>query len=298
MKNVPIIGKFLAIIAIFGVFAIGVAFYATNRIEAVNNGYSGLGSHEQSATLNVSRAARHLQTMRASIIELAIARDQASIEKATAALAASRESFEGYMDDAIKQSPQDASDLTALKARGAAAMDHDCAEAIRLGKLPPTPVNVEAATTSLLQTCSPSFEARTAEYSAEMDKLTNRIDTASRALTTMTRQTVLTTFAVILGGLLLVATMAFFAIRSWITLPLKGLNATMERLASGDLTAIIDGEDRKDEVGSMAKTVQVLAAASIRSTAPMSKSCTKAAKGRSLAAARLVWNRSQAGWVM
>jgi methyl-accepting chemotaxis protein len=60
-----------------------------------------------------------------------------------------------------------------------------------------------------------------------------------------------------------VIAIAFFAIRSWITNPLGALNKVMERLAGGDLTASVVGEERKDEVGSMAKTVQVFKAAGL-----------------------------------
>ena len=40
---------------------------------------------------------------------------------------------------------------------------------------------------------------------------------------------------------------------------IRSLGSVMGRLAEGDLTAVVVGEDRKDEVGSMAQAVQVSA---------------------------------------
>ncbi len=61
----------------------------------------------------------------------------------------------------------------------------------------------------------------------------------------------------IFGGLVVVVAAAVFGLRVWITSPLAALNRVMERLARGDLNTVVTGADRRDEVGSMAKTVQV-----------------------------------------
>jgi methyl-accepting chemotaxis protein len=52
-------------------------------------------------------------------------------------------------------------------------------------------------------------------------------------------------------------TTSFFAIRVWLVQPIKLLAATMVQLANGHLAVPVTGADRKDEVGSMAKAVQV-----------------------------------------
>jgi methyl-accepting chemotaxis protein len=266
MKNVPIIGKFLVIIAIFGVFAIGVAFYATSQMQKINTDYTSLLGQEEAASIDLSRASRHLQTMRASIDELVIATNQQGIDRGAASLAEARKNFEEFMgatskalasDTTDKVSLADANDIDALHARGISVVEKDCADAIKYGSLPSTPQNVKLAEAALLGTCSPAFEALTPVFKTETDKMVSRSDTNAQELAKLTKNTVVMTFGVILGGLAMVIGIAFFAIRSWITTPLRNLNGTMETLAKGDLTALVSGEDRKDEVGSMARTVQV-----------------------------------------
>ncbi len=56
------------------------------------------------------------------------------------------------------------------------------------------------------------------------------------------------------GGLLL----SLFVARRGILLPLRGLNATMHRIADGDLDSAVEGADRRDEIGQMAGSLQIL----------------------------------------
>jgi methyl-accepting chemotaxis protein len=73
----------------------------------------------------------------------------------------------------------------------------------------------------------------------------------------VTKGVIATTFALILGGLAAVMIGGFFGIRAWVAAPMKGLSSVMDRLAKGDLQARVEGADRGDELGGMARAVQV-----------------------------------------
>ncbi|WP_374890949.1 methyl-accepting chemotaxis protein [Ensifer soli] len=47
------------------------------------------------------------------------------------------------------------------------------------------------------------------------------------------------------------------AIRAWLVLPVRALAETMARLADGDLASTVEGTERRDEIGSMARAVNV-----------------------------------------
>ncbi len=55
----------------------------------------------------------------------------------------------------------------------------------------------------------------------------------------------------------------FFAVRAWIVAPVKALQGVVGRLSGGDLQANVLGSDRKDEIGGMARAVQVFKDAGI-----------------------------------
>ena len=66
------------------------------------------------------------------------------------------------------------------------------------------------------------------------------------------------TMSAIITGILAMLTivLATFIVRS-ITVPVSGLTEVMQRLADGDLAVTVDGTERGDEIGSMAKAVGV-----------------------------------------
>jgi methyl-accepting chemotaxis protein len=63
----------------------------------------------------------------------------------------------------------------------------------------------------------------------------------------------------IVGGaaLILIAVSAGFLLSRGIAVPIRGMTAVMGRLAAGDNTVLIEGLDRRDEIGAMAKAVEV-----------------------------------------
>jgi methyl-accepting chemotaxis protein len=71
-----------------------------------------------------------------------------------------------------------------------------------------------------------------------------------------------------IGGLVLVATLLLaWLINRDITGAFSGLRPVMDRLAQGDLSAAIPGTDRGDELGAMARTVQVFKDNAVRAAA-------------------------------
>src|SRR5579859_473689 len=262
VKNIPIIGKFLAVLALFGLFVLGVAFYATSQLKKIDAGYSAIIDAD-AATPLLARGSRAAQSARASIGDLMIATSDETDRKAEAAIAVSRKSLVDFMDQAAKASPSDAPDIQALKAQSLSVIDNDCAESMRLGKAATAPADVIKTLPVYAQQCAPKFGPLEPAFAAKIDAMTKAANKASDDLTATTNRTIMLTFGVILGGLVLVVGFAFFAIRTWVARPLKGLNETMESLAKGDLTVAVAGEDRRDEVGSMAKTVQVFKDAAI-----------------------------------
>jgi methyl-accepting chemotaxis protein len=78
-------------------------------------------------------------------------------------------------------------------------------------------------------------------------------DTLQRVAST----TILITFAAIIGGMSFLVALSFFAITAWVVTPIKLLRAVTGRLAEGDFTANVPATDRRDEIGGLARAVQV-----------------------------------------
>jgi methyl-accepting chemotaxis protein len=263
MNNVPIVGKFLTVLAAFAAFAIGVSIYSTHQMQHIDGGYSALKAQKIEALLQIARGNRDFETAHGAIADLMIAKSDEDNRVAKARFDEGRREFVKSMDAASKALPAEAADFDALKGRAVSVMDSDCAEAIRQGNAATSDAGVLASQQVYLHDCSPKFPEISTALKAKVDNLNGAAATADAVLTDDTNRGITITYAVILGGLALVVASAFFAVRRWITEPLKGLISVMQRLAEGDLAARVQGEERQDEVGAMAKTVQVFKDAAI-----------------------------------
>jgi methyl-accepting chemotaxis protein len=83
VKHLPIVVKFLSILAVFGIFGIDAASYATSQIRTIARGYEGLETSSTIAHLAILQADLALQGARAAIEDLQIsstaARNQAAM---------------------------------------------------------------------------------------------------------------------------------------------------------------------------------------------------------------------------
>jgi methyl-accepting chemotaxis protein len=114
-----------------------------------------------------------------------------------------------------------------------------------------------------LKEFSPIFPSLTRGITAAANRIAGEVSTDETALRGQTSGTIKATFLAVLAGLLLVMLSAIFVVRAWITAPVTRLQIVMGRLSGGDLQAEIAGAERKDEIGGMARAVQLFKNAGI-----------------------------------
>lgn len=249
MRNIPVVGKFLTVFALFGICAILIAAYSAVQIKTIDKSYSDLIEHDSAAALNLALANHALLNGRAALADMMIAFTEEGNAAAEVEAKATRGEFAQLMDKAIASVPGD-SRLPALKDEALRLYNVTCKNAWNLGR---TASNVEEALASQKafgMECQPVFARIGAKLTQIATEITTRNDTESGALTETSDQTALITVVAVILGFLTVVVAGYFAIRTWLVTP-------MQRLANGDLSANIDGTDRRDEVGTMAKAVQI-----------------------------------------
>lgn len=250
------------IIAVFGVFVIGTTIFTTGKMRRIGDAYSAMGDHEVAAALAATRANHAFATSRGAVGELLLSSTDAGNQLATASLEASRGEMTRGFDEAIKAMPGDA-DLVSLKAASFAILGNDCARSISEGAAANTEATVAASQVTFLRECSPKFPPLSKRLSDKATALQVTARDKDNALIIETNHAIVLTFGIILGGLVLVGGCAIYAVRSWISAPMSALEGVMKRLAGGELDAVVSGADRRDELGAMAKAVQVFKEAGI-----------------------------------
>ncbi len=257
MKNISIIGKFLLILSAFGVFTLTVAVYVGGQMAKIDSGYTALGAGPQAAATDLAQGNQKLTAMRRSIADLLIATTDNQNQLAAQDLKDSQKAFGDYLDAAARAEPNNAADYQALKARGLEIIDHPCAATIRDAMADSNPAAVVASQARYLTDCAPAFPPLANDMAAKVKSVIAEANAKDEALTGVTKGAIMATFVLILVGLAAVIVGGFFATRTWIVAPMKGLSSTMDRLARGDFQVRVEGEDRGDELGGMARAVQV-----------------------------------------
>ncbi len=125
MKNLSIVGKFAALMAVFGVFTLGVATYSASQISKIDESYTDLLRHDSIAALALGKADKAFENGRAAIGDLLMLTDDALNAKAIKELKDAHDAFLGEMDRAIAAAPQEAT-LVDLKAAGLNVLDNVC----------------------------------------------------------------------------------------------------------------------------------------------------------------------------
>jgi methyl-accepting chemotaxis protein len=257
MRNISIIGKFLLILSGFGVFTLAIAFYVASQMWQIDAGYTALVAGPEAAAVHTAQANRELTAMRRSIADLVISTTDAQNQAAIADLQEARAAFSDSLDGAAKVDPGAAADYEGLKTRGLEIVDQTCAPAIKAGSTARSITDISASQAIYLKDCAPAFPALVKDMAAKVKSVVADAYTKGDGLTGVSKGAIAATFALIIGGLVAVMIGGFFAVRAWVVSPMKGLSSTMDRLARGDFQVRVEGEDRGDELGHMARAVQV-----------------------------------------
>ncbi|SES21214.1 methyl-accepting chemotaxis sensory transducer with TarH sensor [Rhizobium sp. NFR03] len=256
MKHIPIIGKFLSLMGVFALFSLGVAFYSGDRIMKTNDAYTALLTEQSKAATELALANQAFQTARAAAGSMMLVPSQAAKASASAELEAAKTQFAAEMDAAHAAAPENAR-IYELKSRGLTILNEACGNAFTRGNAARSAPDRLSAQGAFLRECEMQFAPMSQAMAQETSELLAIANRESDVLTASSIHTYWVTIALVVAGTLTVILGAFFAIRAWLVRPIDALGDVMQRLATGDLDADVIGTDRRDEVGGMARAVEV-----------------------------------------
>ncbi|KQS75281.1 HAMP domain-containing methyl-accepting chemotaxis protein [Rhizobium sp. Leaf383] len=256
MKHIPIIGKFLSLMGVFALFSLGVAFYSGDRIMKTDAAYTALLSKEAKAATELALANRAFQNARAAAGTLMIVNSEAAKASASTELEAAKTEFAAEMDAALAATPDNAA-ISDLKAKGLSILTEACGNAFGRAAAAKGSQDRLSAQGAFLRECEMNFPVMSQALAQETAELLAVASTVNDHLTDESIRTYWITFALVVLGALIVILAAFFAIRSWLVRPIDALDSAMQRLATGNLETDVTGTERRDEVGGMARAVEV-----------------------------------------
>lgn len=264
MKNLPIIVKFLSVLALLGAVAIVAVGYMAFQLKQTADEGAKIAATSVRAAVAVAVSSGSIQRARGDMLSLEITLSAADNALFAGHMADHMDEFNKSMANAAALAPQFADQILDLRQRGSELFSGVCAKSIQMAKNATTVAGNEAAQEEALSDgCLRSFSP----YSDAMASLrSNLIQYASQQYAQLKKDTArLLVFSIMLLGLaiIVVGIVAFLVVKKYITLPLGRLGNAMQRISSGELTADVPETNRRDEVGKMAAILLIFQKAGI-----------------------------------
>jgi len=251
LSNLKIIYKILMLLAALGGIGIFTAFFATSRMSQIDATYSHLADESYPALVELTSAGRNIAGMVGSMYRVIAHSDDNTVADAKSHFEALRGTVENQLQSLAKINPARAAEYESLRSEFA-ILSPELSRAVALG--------VAHKDEEALAVAGNTFQARerlTNKISALIDGATAGNKAASATATEMTTGAINVTLLAVFLGLAAIMGMAVWTTVRSISGPLNQLAHVMEKLAKGDLSVAIAGQDQRDEVGTMSRAVAV-----------------------------------------
>ena len=252
LDNLKISAKILSVIGLLSAVTALVVILGALSLHGVDKSYSQIVGKDDPAILALARAARSANIIGYAAYR-AIAYPGASQEAQTSAKSVDSNYGNAvkYIEEAEALKPEQKDVLEGYRQQLDAI--HNCtAPVVELGLKD----QGDNATKGMVK-CDEIIYAFTSTASKFDDGEIEKAQAATAAASSSATFTIVTTSAIGVIGLLLCGALGLWIALAKITRPLVGLGDNMKLLAEGDLTTGIAGQERADEIGTMAKAVQV-----------------------------------------
>ncbi|MBP6545142.1 MAG: HAMP domain-containing protein [Phenylobacterium sp.] len=250
--DLKITTKILLVMGLLGIASLGLLLFSTAKLTAIDAGYSAILEHRSAAMVRTLRASRGITSM-GYYAYRALAYEAHSAEAAEAADQVVKSSAVALrlLDEAKLLAPENAAAYEDTKTK-LLALDRVLETATAQG------MRGEAAeATASLKQADQDIKLLVDELVAFNDGQVKLTEEASEANSASVRSSIRLVWIVGLMGLLSSLAVGFWIAVTKIARPLTDLSHRMADLSSGDLTVEVAGQARRDEIGEMAKSVQV-----------------------------------------
>jgi methyl-accepting chemotaxis protein len=256
LNNFKISIKIGLIVALMAMVTIATSLFATNQMKAMEDANTDMVSRVGKSTTMSVRANRYLVAYVSTAFQLAVERTDAGNARLNALTASNRKDYESHMEHVAKNLPEKSSVVQPVVA-GALKAFEACEPAIQFAAKTTSPEEIVKAAARLQTECVPFADAAVAAQGKMTDGLLAEADKASEQMALEANSAIRSIFIASGLGLLIGLAIALFIGTKGLARPIRDLLDAMATLARNDLKALIPGIERRDEVGDMARTVEI-----------------------------------------
>ncbi|MCM2476801.1 HAMP domain-containing protein [Rhizobium sp. CG5] len=252
LKNASVRTKILALIIPLCVVGIGATAFISSRYKQADTTYSEFIIKENGASLDIARANRNLMATAYGAYEtLAYATDDARLKSAVDFYNDSKAYLMLRLQAAKEKLPREATSIDGIitRAKDIIALTDQGVEFGQTGQYYKAKIALSKADALIVPLAS--------DAGAFLDKINENVRIKSGAISEETNFSILTSLMVAILTFALGILASLIVAAKGITTPIASLRERMISLAQGQTKASVDGQERNDEVGQMAKAVAV-----------------------------------------
>ncbi|HVJ35994.1 MAG TPA: methyl-accepting chemotaxis protein [Terriglobia bacterium] len=252
MKNLKIGTKILCAVGVLAVLT-GIALaFSAYRMSAMSGDYGAVIRGPQTEVYLLARANRRTMTILADLYGTIAETDPVEIKRMSDAYPQDLAKFHEFMDKAAAAQPQDAPMIQSMIAE-VDKLKGSMSEVISLAS---ANQNAQAVDLYHKEVRDPinAIIAKVAKFVEDKSAATDKVVAETDSMAT---RTIYLSIAVGVVGVVIGVIISLLVSRTGIVAPIAAVNGSMQQLSNGELDIEIAGTERRDEVGMMAKTLQV-----------------------------------------
>jgi len=255
LNNLRIVWRVALIVAVMGCAMVAVAAFGTRELSATVDGFGELVA-AQSSALNLARAQRRAETYHAALYAVLTETTEAGNANRLKIATQNRDEIRQYLDAAVQDDPSRATELTSL-GNQLKAVFAGCDPVLQAGAAANSAEDNAKAADRAHKECDPLIDAALTRIVQFVNQTATAVAKRKEAINGDAKSATWTVMGVSAGGLLLGIAIALFIGLKAMSQPIARLKLAMVGLARNDLKTEVPEKDRRDEIGDMAKTVEV-----------------------------------------
>ncbi|MGO3933905.1 methyl-accepting chemotaxis protein [Rhodopseudomonas pseudopalustris] len=256
LGNFKIVFKVGLIVASLALQMAGQIWFASIRMEKIDESYADVVRRLDKFALVNARAAGSAEEYIAHAFQLAAEGNAQGAAKYVTKIADDRRTYETQMAEVLKNLPEHAAAIEPVVGKVKKAFQA-CDPAIGFAAKAASPEDSIKASYRLKEECVPPLQDALATQHQLIADLSVTAAKAADALTAQTESTIFTTYVTAAIGLLLNLAFAMWIGIAGLSHPIDRLKKAMQALAQNDLSVDVPGKESRDEIGDMARTVEV-----------------------------------------
>jgi methyl-accepting chemotaxis protein len=256
LNNFKIAFKVSLIVVLMAIVTIGTVIFATQRMRAMDDANTDMVSRVGKATTTAVRSNRRIEAFVSAAFQLAVENTDAGNAKFLGLIASSRKDYETRMTQVAKDLPEKSAVILPVIAAAQKAFDA-CGPAIQFASKTASADDSLKAAVRLQIECVPLAEAAVKSQGTMVDNLLVDTDKQADQMTVDANSAIHSIFITSGVGLLVGLAIALWIGIKGLSRPIADLKTVMEAFARNELKAAVPGTERRDEVGDMARTVEV-----------------------------------------